>query len=114
MWRNPLPIICNTRRKIGPGALLFYRQSLVGIQNAIHPGRVMRFYLDAQLTRIVRSEILETYNPLFETPTTGAIAGDTFLFMANTQLHKASPGKQSPGAAELHDVLIQELALKQD
>jgi sugar lactone lactonase YvrE len=94
--------------------LYFYRQSLVGIQNAIHPGRVMRFYLDSDFTRIVRSEILETYNPLFDTPTTGAIAGDSLLFMANTQLHKASPGKQSPPASELHNILIQQLALKPD
>jgi len=94
--------------------LYFYRQSLVGIQNAIHPGRVMRFYLNAKFTRIVRSEILETYNPLFETPTTGAIAGDSLFFIANTQLHNASPGKQSPAAGELHDVLIQQLALKQN
>src|ERR1051326_1561451 len=61
--------------------LYFYRGSLVGIQNAIHPGRVMRFYLDSSLSNITRAEILETYNPEFENPTTGSLDGDSFLFI---------------------------------
>jgi len=91
--------------------LYFYRQSLVGIQNAIHPGRVVRFYLDSSLTRITRSEILETYNPAFENPTTGSLDGDSFLFMANTQLHKWQPGKPLPRAKDLHDIQILRISL---
>ncbi|MBZ5573993.1 MAG: hypothetical protein LAO09_19180 [Acidobacteriia bacterium] len=91
--------------------LYFYRQSLVGIQNGIHPGRVVRFYLDPGLARITRREILETYNPLFENPTTGGLDGDSFLFMANPQLHKWTPGKPSPPAARLQDIRILRIAL---
>jgi len=92
--------------------LYFYRQSLVGIQNAIHPGRVVRFYLDPGLTKITRGEILETYNPLFQTPTTGCLDGDSLLFMANTQLHKWMPGKPLPPVSELHDIFIQRIILR--
>jgi sugar lactone lactonase YvrE len=92
--------------------LYFYRQSLVGIQNGIHPGRVVRFYLDPGLTKITRGEILETYNPLFENPTTGCLDGDSFLFMANTQLHKWIPGKPLPPASELHDIRILRIILR--
>jgi len=91
--------------------LYFYKQSLVGIQNAIHPGRVVRFYLDPTMTRITRSEILESYNPAFENPTTGSLDGDSLLFMANTQLHKWAPGKPMPPASELHDIQILRIAL---
>jgi len=92
--------------------LYFYRQSLVGIQNGIHPGRVMRFYLDPGLTKITRGEILETYNPLFENPTTGCLDGDSLLFMANTQLHEWVPGKPLPPVSELRDILIQRIILR--
>ena len=91
--------------------LYFYRQSLVGIQNAIHPGRVVRFYLDPTLSKITRSEILETYNPVFETPTTGSLDGDTLLFMANTQLHKWQAGQPLPPPTDLHDIQILRISL---
>jgi hypothetical protein len=91
--------------------LYFYRQSLVGIQNAIHPGRVVRFYLDPTLTKITGWEILETYNPAFENPTTGSLDGDSLLFMANTQLHKWQPGKPLPAPSGLHDVQILRISL---
>jgi hypothetical protein len=91
--------------------LYFYRQSLVGIQNAIHPGRVVRFYLDPTLTKITGWEILETYNPAFENPTTGSLDGDSLLFMANTQLHKWQPGKPLPAPSALHDVQILRISL---
>jgi sugar lactone lactonase YvrE len=91
--------------------LYFYKQSLVGIQNAIHPGRVVRFYLDPTMTRITHSEILETYNPAFENPTTGSLDGDSLLFMANTQLHKWAPGKPMLPSSELHNIQILRIAL---
>jgi len=94
--------------------LYFYKQSLVGIQNGIHPGRVVRFYLDPTLTRITRSEILETYNPAFENPTTGSLDGDSLLFMANTQLHKWKPGKPLPRASGLRDIQILRIPLLPD
>ena len=91
--------------------LYFYRQSLVGIQNGIHPGRVMRFYLDSGLAKITRVEVLETYNPLFENPTTGSLDGNSFLFMANTQLHRWTPGKRSPSPKSLRNIQILRLSL---
>ena len=91
--------------------LYFYWGSLVGIQNGIHPGRVMRFYLDSTSGSIARAEILETYNPEFENPTTGSLDGDWFLFMANPQLHKWTPGKPARSPAQLHDIHILRIAL---
>jgi hypothetical protein len=39
------------------------------------------------LNEIDGFEILEINHPLFKTPTTGAIKGSSFYFIANTQLH---------------------------
>lgn len=91
--------------------LYFYRGSLVGIQNGIHPGRVMRFYLDNTLRSIARAETLETYNPEFENPTTGSLDGDSFLFMANPQLHKWRPGEPTSSPAQLRDIHILRISL---
>lgn len=84
----------------GPGVvdvtmdgLYRYRRSLIGIQNGVHPGRVMRFDLDSTWTHITRGIVLESYNPLFDGPTTGAIVDDTFLFIANPQnRQRLAPG----------------------
>ncbi len=91
--------------------LYWFHGSLVGIQNAIHPGRVVRFYLNQNRTRIERSEILETYNPIFENPTTGSIDGDSLLFFANPQLHKVEFGKPLPPLSDLHDITVLRLEL---
>jgi hypothetical protein len=91
--------------------LYWYRESLVGIQNGIHPGRIVRFYLNRGLSRIKRSEILETYNPLFENPTTGSLDGDSLLFFANTQLHRFEFGKPLPPAEGLHELTVLRLPL---
>jgi sugar lactone lactonase YvrE len=68
--------------------LYFWKGALVGIQNGVHPGRVVRFALDGQLRRIERMEVLEAYAPWIDGPTTGAIDGDSLLYLANTQLRR--------------------------
>jgi sugar lactone lactonase YvrE len=66
-----------------------YQGDLVGIQNCVHDsGRVVRLRMNAQRDTIVSAQVLESYNSLFEGITTGAIAGDRFYFVANTQLRK--------------------------
>ncbi|HET9155012.1 MAG TPA: hypothetical protein VFN91_00010, partial [Myxococcaceae bacterium] len=80
--------------------LYFWKGTLVGIQNGVHPGRVVRFPLDAKLRRIERMEILEAYAPWIESPTTGAIDGDSLLYLSNTQLRRwlspAASGDSTP------------------
>jgi len=91
--------------------MYFYRNSLLGIQNGIHPGRVVRFWLDGSLSRVTRSEILEAYNPLFDGVTTGAIDGDSFLFFANTQSRKIQPDGTARPGVELKPIIIMRLNL---
>jgi hypothetical protein len=68
-----------------------YKGSLVGIQNPdLHPGRVMRYYLNPTMDRIERGEVVESYNPLFEVPTTGTLVDNSRYFMTDTQVDKLS------------------------
>lgn len=62
-------------------------------QNGYGQPRIVRFDVDAGLTRVERMQILEAANPLFDVPTTGAIAGDGFAYIANSQLRHCRDGQ---------------------
>src|SRR5262249_39919431 len=70
----------------GIDGLSFWRGALIGVQNGMRPHRVVLFTLAPSLDRVVSARVLERGNPLFDIPTTGAVAGDAYYFMANTQL----------------------------
>lgn len=92
--------------------LYFYKGTLVGIQNPdVHPGRVMRYYLNPAWNTIVRAEVLEAYNPIFDVPTTGTLVGDFLYFAANPQIDKRREDGFLPPLAELQDIHIVKLKL---
>lgn len=81
----------------GIDGLYSYKQSLIGVFNMTQPGRIMKFDLDESGLKIVRSTVLECGHPLFDDPTTAAIAGDALYIVANSQLQRFSPdGKPFP------------------
>jgi hypothetical protein len=52
---------------------------------------------------IESAEVLESYNPLFDSITTAAITGRTLYFVANTQFRKIGPdGKPTAPLDPLH------------
>lgn len=65
--------------------LYFYRGALIAIQNGFMTPRVVRFALSRDLRAIVRFDVLERRNPLFDGVTTGVIVGRDFFYMANIQ-----------------------------
>ena len=84
------------------------RGALVGIQNWTHPGRVLRFTMNPTRTRLVRQEVLESGHPAREVPTTGAIAGHTFYFIANSQIGRMSrDGTSLTRAVDPETVILQ-------
>jgi len=76
----------------GIDGLSFRRGALIGVQNGTRPHRVTLFALTPALDRVTGARVLERGNPLFDIPTTGAVAGDAYFFMANTQLRALGPG----------------------
>jgi hypothetical protein len=96
----------------GLDGLYVYQGSLVGIQNPdLHPSRVVRYFLNPQMDAIVRAQVLETYNPLDDLPTTGTIVSDSLYFMGNTQIDKLKPHDAMPPPEELSDIRILRLKL---
>jgi sugar lactone lactonase YvrE len=91
--------------------LYFYRDSLIAIQNGIMNPRVARFYLDSHRRTITGFDVLERRNPLFDSITTGVIAGDDFFYIANTQLDQIRDGKVAADAV-FKPIAILRIALK--
>ncbi|QNF32879.1 SMP-30/gluconolactonase/LRE family protein [Adhaeribacter swui] len=96
----------NQRRTGGIDGLYFYTQNgldyLIGIQNAFTVNgesaeRIIKITLDPTLKTMTDFEILESLNPQFNTPTTGAIVGDDFYYIANSQVQKVKPGGKIEG-----------------
>ena len=90
--------------------LYFHRNSLIAVQNGCIAHRVARFFLNPALDSVEKAEVLERGNPLFDLPTTGAVAGDTFYFVANSQLHNYG-AKGIVDRAKLRPISILKLKL---
>ena len=89
-----------------------YSGDLIGIQNCVHDtGRILRLHLNTNRDTILSVQVLESYNPLFEGITTGAIAGNHFYFMANTQFHKMGPGDSIPPGQKFNPIRVLRLDL---
>jgi hypothetical protein len=74
--------------------LYWHRGSLVAVQNGIGPARVVVFKLSPDQSRVVATTVLEYRTPLTDaTPTTGAIAGEDFYFISNSQVDNLRDGK---------------------
>jgi hypothetical protein len=96
----------------GLDGVYFYKGSLVGIQNPdLHPGRVVRYFLNSSWDTIERAEVLDSYNPSFDIPTTATLVGDELYFMANTQLEKFLLPGSNPQPQDLLDIQIVKLKL---
>jgi len=67
--------------------LAYYNGSFIANQPTILNG-VYQYFLNEDLDSVISFKVIEKSNPLFEFPTTGEIAGDTFYYIANTQLRR--------------------------
>lgn len=95
----------------GTDGLYNHKGSLVAIQNVSFPITINRFYLDEQQSTITKGEVLLIDEPNFDMPTTGAIVGDWFYFIANSQLRNYEKG-EIKDASKLKDVKIMRIPLK--
>ncbi len=93
------------------GMYLYQKYEIVGVQNCNHAsGRIMRYELIPDLSRITSAKVLESYNDMFDGITTAAIAGDKLYFMANTQFRKM--GKDGKPTEPFEPIKILRLDLK--
>ena len=75
---------------LGCDGLVWYRGAIVAVQNGVSPARIMRFVLDPSGTRISRAELFDQNWAVADEPTIGTIAGDEFVYVANSQWEKYS------------------------
>jgi len=96
---------------LGIDGLYFYKGSLIGVQNGVEPQRLVRLYVNKEMTRIDRFEIVEVNNPMFDEPTLGVLVKDNFYFVANSQWGKVDDsGKLAPDE-KLQNPLVLKLRL---
>jgi hypothetical protein len=77
----------------GIDGLYWYHGSLIGIQNGIGSPRVAVFRLSSDGLRVTRTTVLENHSNLCVLPTTGAIRGSDFFFIANSQIDNMNNDK---------------------
>jgi DNA-binding beta-propeller fold protein YncE len=95
---------------LGGDGLYRHNNTLIGIQNILFPESVMRFFPNSDWTSISKIEFVTANEPGFDIPTTGVIVGDTFYFIANSQLRALEKGKiKEP--EKLQETLIMKIKL---
>ena len=95
----------------GIDGLYYYGNSLIAVQNQMQ--RITRFFLNESGDEITRCEIIEANNPLFEKfPTTGALVGNTFFYMANTQIRSFNRDGSIFPMDQLEEVVVLKVVLE--
>lgn len=90
----------------GIDGLYSYRDNLIGIQNLTGAGRVVEIQLSPDHRTVKGLKVLEANNPSFIIPTTGAIVGGDFYFIANSQLRNVNQDGTIPSPEKLRYVII--------
>lgn len=92
---------------LGCDGIAWDRGAIVAVQNGILPPRIVRFRLDSGGVRIVGVTVLDRNLPLADEPTIGAVVGDSFVYVANSQWEKYSDhGSRRAGTALSAPVLL--------
>jgi sugar lactone lactonase YvrE len=77
----------------GVDGLYWYNGSLIAIQNGIGVPRIAAFHLASDGFHVTRTTVLENRSNLLAMPTTGAIRGSDFFFIANSQIENMNNDK---------------------
>ena len=77
----------------GVDGLYWWNGSLIGVQNGIGSPRIAAFRLSSDGLRVTRTTVLENRTNFTVLPTTGAIRGSEFYFIANSQIDNMNGDK---------------------
>ena len=97
----------------GTDGILFYKNSLITIQNGVQPNRVVRHFLSEAGNSFIRYEYIDNAHPAFGEPTIGSLPQNTLFYVANSQWNGYENGKIK-NLAELHPIVILKYVLKDD
>jgi hypothetical protein len=95
-------LVDNSSRDLDPGphntiagadGLYWHSGSLIAVQNGIGSSRVVAFKLSKDGNRVTQTTVLENRTQFTVLPTTGAIRGNDFYFIANSQIDNLNGDK---------------------
>ena len=95
----------------GIDGLYWHNGELLGVQYGTGEYRIMRWKLSSDGSKVTAGETLEYHTDLISDPTTGAILGDNFYFIANTGIYNLEDDK-IVDPAKLEPVHIAAMPLK--
>jgi len=72
----------------GCDGILWYRGSIIAVQNGTSPARVMRFTLDSTGTRFTRADVVDENPHIADEPTIATPLGRELIYVANSQWEK--------------------------
>jgi sugar lactone lactonase YvrE len=91
----------------GCDGIAFTDGSIVAVQNGASPARVIRIDLDATGTRVAGAALLDSDPAVADEPTIGAVVGQDFVYVANSQWEKHDrAGALVPGAVLRRPLLV--------
>jgi hypothetical protein len=96
----------------GIDGLYWYHGGLVGVQYGAGAYRIMQWHLSADGLHVTSAKFLEYRTVLVKDPTTGAIVGDNFYFMANTGIDNLDDDGRIVDRAKLETLHIAVVPLK--
>lgn len=96
----------------GIDGLLYYKGSLLALQNGTSPLRVMRFTLNRTMDTLVKAEIIDQGIPVLNEPTQGTVSGNYFYYVANSQWGGYTDTHALKPDSELQDIVIMKYRMK--
>lgn len=92
---------------LGCDGLAWDRGAIIAVQNGVSPARIMRFVLDGAGQRITNAQLLDRNSSIADEPTIGAVVGDEFVYVANSQWEKyTDEGRRKPDRPLAKPVLL--------
>ena len=95
----------------GVDGLVLQRNALVGVQGTVSFGRVVRWTLEPDGNSFSGIEILDCAHPSYKVPVGGTVAGDDYVYVANSQLDALDASGALPPEAKLEDLVFLRLPL---
>ncbi len=86
--------------------LLFYKKTLIAIQNGTAPMQVNRYSLNADMTSLSKVVTIDRGHSAFGEPTNGFIVNNTLYYVANSQWGGYTKDNTLKPADQLQDVVI--------
>ncbi|MBT1688679.1 hypothetical protein [Dawidia soli] len=96
----------------GIDGLLWYKNSLIAIQNGTNPMRTTVYRLNKEKTALANFTIIDQGHPAFNEPTNGCIANNTFYYIANSQWSAYDEQRNLKDESQLQQPMILKTVLQ--